>query len=323
MADFDKAASEIRILNNAIMSIQVGLQDLRLGTPERVLSAVRNLHAGVLLLLKARLVELSPEKSDDVLLKQRIEPRLGAFGELLFVGSGRKTVEAEQIRERLQSLGVDVDWARVKALTEERNNIEHYAAKLSNDALRALASNVLVIVRDFTATELKQDPAQLFGAEAWGELIKNKEVYDAERAACLSSLQEVKWPHDLGSAIGAYTCSECASQLVRPVDPEASFEDLDFGCRSCGCEVSTPEFVERALRQHYPHDEYQAVLDGGTDPLAQCPGCESDTYVVDRQACPLCGYELEYTECMVCEEELTVDDQRFEGLCGYHAEPRE
>jgi hypothetical protein len=33
MGDFDKAASEIQILNNAIMSIQVGLQDLKIGTP--------------------------------------------------------------------------------------------------------------------------------------------------------------------------------------------------------------------------------------------------------------------------------------------------
>jgi hypothetical protein len=277
-----------------------------------------------LLLLKTRLVQLSPGGSDDVLLKQRIRPKLGAFGELSFVGSGDKTVETEQLGERLKSLGVRVDWKRVQTLTRERNNIEHYAAKLSNDALRALASAVLVIVRDFTTAELKQDPAKLFGAEAWAYLIENKDVYDAERAACLESFHGIVWPHtDLGPVVGSYTCPECDSQLVRPVDPTEHFEDLAFACRSCGGSAEAADFVERALRQYNPHDEYRAVQEGGDDPLEQCPECDRCTYIVEQQACPLCGYELEYTECMVCEEELTLDDQDNGGLCSYHAEPRE
>jgi hypothetical protein len=74
----------------AALSIQVGLEDLALGTPARLLSSVRNLHAGVLLLRKARLLELSPEGSDEVLLKQKIRPRLNSAGGVDFVGTGKK-----------------------------------------------------------------------------------------------------------------------------------------------------------------------------------------------------------------------------------------
>jgi len=323
MLHVDKGSSETRILNNAVMSIQVGLQDLKLGSPGRILSAIRNLHAGVLLLLKARLAELSPENSDDVLLKQRIEPTRGPEGEVSFVGSGKKTVEAEQIRERLTSLGVHVDWRRIKALTDERNYIEHYAARITDDALRAIASSVLVIVRDFTEAELKRDPAALFGAEAWADLIRNKDVFDAERAACIEALKQIDWPHELGAVIGAYTCDDCTSPLMRVVDSAEPFEALVFSCRSCGCEVACEEFVEGALRRHYPHDEYRAVHDNVSDPLDTCPECGNLTYVAERQGCSFCGYELDYTECMVCGEELRLDDQDNGGVCSYHAEDRD
>ena len=81
------------ILNNAILSIRSGLEDLAIGTPARNLSAIRNLHAGVVLLLKSRLLELSPAGSDEILLKQKIKPRLDTSGTVEFVGTGKKTVE--------------------------------------------------------------------------------------------------------------------------------------------------------------------------------------------------------------------------------------
>jgi hypothetical protein len=37
------------LLTNAVASINVGVEDYKTGVPERLLSAVRNIHAGVLL----------------------------------------------------------------------------------------------------------------------------------------------------------------------------------------------------------------------------------------------------------------------------------
>ena len=58
---------------NAVESVQIGVEDLLKNDDRRVLSAVRNVHAGVLLLCKEKLRRLSP--ADELLLAQRFQPR--------------------------------------------------------------------------------------------------------------------------------------------------------------------------------------------------------------------------------------------------------
>lgn len=308
------------VLNNAVMSIQVGLEDLATGTPPRMLSSVRNLHAGVLLLLKACLLDLSPEGSDEVLLKQKIQPRRDDDGRLEFTGSGKKTVDVEEIKQRLTALGVQVDWKRIDRLTRERNNIEHYYPQVSDEAMRGLAVDVLVVIRGFTSDELGRDPRELFGDDAWEHLLKNKEVSDAERAACVAALRSVPWQSEtLASACEDFPCPDCASRLWYPADPSAENDDRSFQCRACGKALGEDEFVEQCLDEHCAYDAYRAIKDGGEDPLADCPNCFLHTYVVEEGACARCGYEREYTECLRCSADIGIEEQELGGLCGYCA----
>jgi hypothetical protein len=64
------------LLSNAISSIRLGVEDYRKGSSDRMLSSVRNLHAGVLLLYKEALRRKSPPDSNDVLVKAQIRPKL-------------------------------------------------------------------------------------------------------------------------------------------------------------------------------------------------------------------------------------------------------
>jgi hypothetical protein len=57
----------VDLLTNAIESIQLGVEDYRAGTRPRLLSAVRNIHAGILLLYKEKLRRLSSTDSNNVL----------------------------------------------------------------------------------------------------------------------------------------------------------------------------------------------------------------------------------------------------------------
>ena len=57
------------LLENAVLSIQLGLEDY--GFKRRVISAVRNLYAGVLLLCKEVLRQLSPPGSNDILIRTK------------------------------------------------------------------------------------------------------------------------------------------------------------------------------------------------------------------------------------------------------------
>src|ERR1700688_4261036 len=88
------------LLTNAAESVQVGVEDYRIGTRPRLLSAVRNIHAGILLFYKEALRRESPQESNDVLLMAKISRSRDASRKLTFVGDGKKTVGVEKVRDR-------------------------------------------------------------------------------------------------------------------------------------------------------------------------------------------------------------------------------
>jgi hypothetical protein len=64
----------VTIFDNAITSIRLALEDLSSATEARLLSAVRSLHAGILLLYRSKLSALSLPGSEDALIKKRVVP---------------------------------------------------------------------------------------------------------------------------------------------------------------------------------------------------------------------------------------------------------
>ncbi|SIT08699.1 hypothetical protein [Insolitispirillum peregrinum] len=80
------------IYKNAIASIQIGIEDFGSDDERRVLSAVRNVYAGVLLLGKEVLLKASPSEIGDVLIRDRIVPKRNANGSISFVGKSDKTI---------------------------------------------------------------------------------------------------------------------------------------------------------------------------------------------------------------------------------------
>ena len=106
------------LLKNAIISIQLGVEDYKSEDNRRVLSAIRNITAGILLLFKEKLRLLSPKDSDEVLIKQKILPKLNDDGSVVFLGSGKKTVDVQLIKERFGSLSINVDWNRFEEISD-------------------------------------------------------------------------------------------------------------------------------------------------------------------------------------------------------------
>ena len=102
------------ILNNAVLSIKIGVEDYDSTQSGRVISSVRNIYAGILLLFKEKLRRLSPSNSNEVLIKRDVIPRLNN-GVLEFFGTGKKTVEAWQIENRFSNLGIRIDWEKMKS----------------------------------------------------------------------------------------------------------------------------------------------------------------------------------------------------------------
>ena len=112
------------IIQNAIDSIQIGIEDYQDGDDRRSVSAVRNISAGILLLYKDKLCQLSPDENKELLIKQNIRPVQNESGDIVFEGKGNKTVDVQSIKERFKSLNVSVDWGRFDEINKLRNQIK-------------------------------------------------------------------------------------------------------------------------------------------------------------------------------------------------------
>jgi len=298
------------ILNNAIDSIIVGVEDYQINTHRRLISSTRNIYAGILLLFKHKLSELSPKGSDEVLIKQKLLPHKNIDGKLEWVGRGNKTVDTVQIKERLKALNIDVDWNRLKKINDYRNNIEHYYSQESKKAVESLISSSFLLIRDFITNHLDRDPQELLGIDTWKHLIDIDEVYRAEKNRCNQSfyfLQEMKTR--LYNAIIEYSCAECGSDLILNIDYNRSV------CKSCNYEYEQEILYENALVEniYWRHGEEEELI--------SCPDCNRNTYIVLEKQCQLCSLSI-LDVCIRCGSEIRSDELEESyldslGLCSY------
>ena len=94
------------LLENAVKSIELGVEDYRTGTHARLLSAVRNIHAGILLLYKEALRRLSPSGSNDVLMRSSLAyVLLVGLRRLGLQGTQWARAQTETIRRGLLKIG--------------------------------------------------------------------------------------------------------------------------------------------------------------------------------------------------------------------------
>src|SRR5258708_7143764 len=120
---------KIDLLDNAVAAIQMGVADYEAPDEQRVLSALRNLYARVLLLLKEKLVRESPPDSDDSLIYIDLVPTRAGAGIVWKPSRKNRTVDFHQIKERFEGLGLTLDWKRLETLRGLRNAAEHHTPK--------------------------------------------------------------------------------------------------------------------------------------------------------------------------------------------------
>jgi hypothetical protein len=304
------------LLANAVSSIEVGVADLHAGDPARVVSALRNLHAGVLLLIKEVLRDLSPPETGEVLLKQNIKPVL-VGGKLAFVGSGKKTVETRQMEERCESLGIKLDWARIKRVGNLRNSAEHYYVNVSQAAIRAAMTESFLVIRDVVTNHLKRDAAELFSSATWQAFLSDSEVHAAEKATCESALRGISWGSvAVAEAIFGFSCGKCGSALLIPGPDQKAAPDIHLICRSCSETYAFDDIVEALLEDHFAAESYLAMTDGADEPLTDCPFCMRHAYIMTEERCGAC-LERARHQCEVCAGIIPASELDESGICGY------
>jgi len=307
------------ILQNAVDSIVLGTEDFRSSDSRRLLSCARNIQAGMLLLFKCKLAELSPPGSKHALVMQRVLPVLKASGGIQWEGKGKRTIDVQEIQERFDNLGIAVDWGRVHRVTNYRNEIEHLYSNATHDAARALIADSFIVIRDFIRIHLHGDPLNILGAETYNTLTGVAEVYNKEKNDLAERLALLEWLHESAcDALVEHHCEKCGSGLIDVIDLAADRESAQFKCMSCGERWDAETLICQAVEDYFGYDNFRSVKDGGEPATTQCPNCCHDTYLLEDDVCLYCGESTERT-CTRCGNEIPGCELDGSGLCSWCA----
>lgn len=308
------------LLENAIASIRMGIEDFRQQDSDRDISAVRNFYAGVLLLAKEAIIRAAPEADPQMVIGAKLKPVPDGAGGIAMEQVGHSTIDFQQISERAKDFGVTLDHKALRDLNRIRNDMEHHYTNESANSIRAAISKGFPVTTSLFK-QLGEDPVELLG-ESWKTMLETKEVYDQELAEARATLANVTWHSSVvGAAI--FKCSECQSELIEQTDPDNGSQDfVELRCRTCGAFPDLGDEVERIISQRYGSEAYVRFKETGEDgPVYQCPVCEKHTLTEDDPICANCGEELDYSsECTRCGNSIGIQeylDGADGGLCGY------
>ena len=278
------------ILDNAVQSIQIGIEDYESTDRRRVLSAIRNIVAGILLLLKEKLRVLSPTGSDEILIKQKVMPVINKDGNVEYKGIGKKTVNTLQISERFETLGIEFDIKILKKIIDVRNDIEHYCTKEPQARLKEILTDSFIIMRDFIVNQLNYEPVELLSEATWDVMLNVADVFSRELDECKKNLNSINWGNEILSNIfKEIRCINCHSQLVKATNPER--EDInfhEFHCSSCGIYFRFEDIIEVLVANYFEWEIYLSHTDGNEYPISTCTECGRLTYINSKKICLSC-----------------------------------
>lgn len=309
------------LLENAVASIRMGVQDYQSLDEDRHLSAVRNYYAGILLLAKEVLVRRFPNEGADLLLATRYKPTAGRNGTVEIVPDGQNTIDFQTIGARFHDLGIQFDYKLLTALNRIRNDIEHRFSPLGREAIvEAIANGFPAAGQLFRL--LGEDPATLLG-DQWTEMLRTQGLFNAELAACRKTLALVDWRSETVAQSGL-SCTECESRLVQQSHPENTQQaELDLGCRACGAQLDSEDVIEKSVEEALAGEAYLRTKDAGEDgPYYDCPDCGKATFIDFEGECANCGFVPSSDGiCAVCHNPIPVADIMLDpdrSLCSYH-----
>lgn len=306
-----------KLMINAINSISIGVEDSLSKDKRRVISAIRNIYAGILLLCKHVLWNLSPDGSNGSLIYNKHKLELVEGKGIMVPNEVGHTIGKVEIEKRFKCLGLDMDWKRLNKLALVRNQVEHnYLEDNLNFAEEILALAMPVIVDIFSLLEV--DPDTKFGTNIWNDILKNKEVYDSQHEICLATFSDIQWSSDIQKNLLSFVrCNHCASSLIRQKCTEnTKFKLIDLKCTKCGTFQSKNKVFERAidsLLQNAIDSDDCKLEDLKYVESEMCPYCGYRGWIDDEKLCVLC--ETDTAQCSRCGESFKPDELDDDSTC--------
>ncbi|MFG6497287.1 hypothetical protein P8610_18130 [Fictibacillus sp. UD] len=238
-----------------------------------------NLHAGIQLLLKEMLYQehwslifQNVETADKNKLKS---------GDFI-------SVNQDTLIKRLQKIsGIEFDeqlLEKMDWLRKERNKTEHYHFVVTADVLKSNIVKLFTYFIPFIKTEMIETGYISSDDERFYEIqdyLNEFDEYVSERLELIQSL--------LSNKEIILQCPICNQETIEFTD------ETDAFCYFCDKKIEN--FTEQYIDSFV--DTYSHVMDGGEDPLNECPECELETF--------LCLDEYQYV-CLTCGVKPTQDD---------------
>ncbi len=304
------------LLQNAIASIQLGIEDYQSNDARRPISAVRNFYAGVLLLGKQCLLAAAPDADPMEVLASKFVPVPDGEGGVVHEPKGYRTIELAELRERFKDF--DLEWpdGEIHTLQKLRNEFEHYHSAAPKDVIRQAIAACFPLIQGFFAV-LEVEPSSALG-DTWTVMLAEEAFFAKQKSDADATFEKLPWGL---SNTEAFYCPSCSSSLICQIDPSNSEpENIQGRCIACGKTLTAEEFVKLVVETEFAGEDYIAVKDGGEAVINDCPECGNATYVVNGEfnECFLCGCDVD-GECALCCTGLSVHNRSVNdsSLCDY------
>lgn len=289
------------LFDNAIMSIKMGIEDYHRKTPPRVLSSVRNLHAGILLLAKEVLVRHAGGALAEQVIHSDYKPVLNKGRVQYFPSSGR-TINLDQIIRRFQDFGLKIHKNSLRSFNRLRNHIEHHSSDRSPDQIRGAITDALPIIRNLLQLVHEQPDSAL--GETWRTMLEVERTYVEELETYQKTFDSLRPNNEIFRRI-EFICPNCWSSLVCQKQPgNKDLNALECECYSCQTTSSASEVVEVALAWHIIHDSnYDTTLQTHQ---AKCSKCKARSVIFSggQWKCVMCK-NVFGDSCQKCGTSLT------------------
>ncbi|QMT59704.1 hypothetical protein [Legionella sp. PC997] len=309
------------LYSNAISSIQMGVEDFSKDDSKRMLSAVRNIYSGLVLLYKAKLWELSPVKDQYLLISEDINFELNGSDVIVRRKNPdklpTKTIDTTEIKKRCQSLGIQIDWLNFDGFRKERNFIEHLFPQKNNDLLKQLLSDAFVLIDDFIRSNLKLDTKRCLGQSTWEVLLNEHQLWAKELKRCHDTIDRINCFSWVKAYLKNTTCPKCRSKLIVYQCNSDDLFDCEGKCSKCDTFINDIiNLLNYAVTSdRYNHEDMQS----GIDNLTYCPECHNLSFFKSHMACLSCQTEKTDSdlECKICGVQETDIDNIEDGICSY------
>lgn len=289
------------LYSNAIMSIKIGVEDYEMKSLPRMLSSVRNLHAGILLLAKEILVRRVDGGSSEKVIHSNYKPVLDHKGGVQYRPDSERTINLNQIFHRFQDFNMKIDKKALQSFNKLRNRIEHHSSDRPKDQILEAIAKALPIIQNLLRIA-GEEPSSALG-KTWEAMLKVKEVYVKELESCQETFDKFRLNNKTFREM-EFVCPHCHSHLIRQKQSEnIDINALKGDCQSCQTTSFAPKIVGFTLANYFVNDPNYDFLEYIR--LVRCDRCEAETVIFSKghwkcvmcknvrsNACQRCGIRL-------------------------------